>query len=166
SLGLAAALAAPGLARAQMHEPARVTRIGANDVVPESVSDSVLAASSDVANRITVPVTINGRGPFPFIVDTGSTTTAVSEVLVAQLGLPVAGSLLVKAATGPVRSSAVHVQSLAVGNLHVHNLHTPVLARSNLGGLGLLGLDAVASQKLVMDFRKKQMTLTASTRRG
>ena len=163
---LAGALAAPGLAKAQMHDLAAVTRIAPADTVSETISDEVLAASSDIANRMTVPVTVNGRGPFPFIVDTGSTTTVMSEVLAAQLGLPRAGSLLVKAATGPARSSAVHVESLAVGRLRLENLHTPVLARSNLGGLGLLGLDAVASQKLVMDFREKQMTLTASTRRG
>lgn len=163
---LAGALSAPGLARAQMHDPAAVTLISPADAVPDTVSDSVLAASSDVANRVTVPVTVNGRGPFPFIVDTGSTTTVMSEVLASQLGLPRAGNLLVKAVTGPAESGAVHVASLEVGRQRLANLHTPVLARSNLGGLGLLGLDAVASQKLIMDFQKKQMLLTASTRRG
>jgi predicted aspartyl protease len=163
---LAGGLAAPGLARAQMHEPARVTRIDPNDVVPETVSDSVLAASTDIARRVTVPVTVNGRGPFPFIVDTGSTTSVVSEVLAAQLGLPMAGNLLVKAATGPVESGGVAVDSLAVGNRRLKNLHMPVLERRRLGGLGILGLDAVSSQKLVMDFKNSQMLLTASSRRG
>lgn len=163
---LAGALGAPGLARAQMHDLAAVTRIAPDDTVSETVSDDVLAASSDVANRVTVPVTVNGRGPFPFIVDTGSTTTVMSEILAAQLGLTRAGSLLVKAATGPAQSGAVHVESLSVGRRRLSNLDTPVLARSNLGGLGILGLDVVASQKLVMDFQNKQMRLTASTRRG
>src|SRR5215472_8714733 len=95
---LAGALTVPALARAQMHDLAPVTRIAPGDTVSETVSDDVLAASSDVANRVTVPVTVNGRGPFPFIVDTGSTTTVMSEVLAAQLALPMAGRLLVKAA--------------------------------------------------------------------
>lgn len=163
---LAGALGPPRLARAQIHDLAAVTRIAPGDTVSETVSDDVLAASSDVANRVTVPVTVNGRGPFPFIVDTGSTTTVVSDVLAAQLDLPSAGSLLVKAATGPARSGAVHVESLAVGHRRLSGLHTPVLARGTLGGLGILGLDAIASQKLVMDFEKKQMVLTASTRKG
>jgi predicted aspartyl protease len=90
----------------------------------------------------------------------------MSEVLAAQLGLPRAGNLLVKAATGPAESGAVRVESLSVGRRQFSNLHAPVLARSNLGGLGILGLDAVASQKLVMDFQKKNMRLTASTRHG
>jgi hypothetical protein len=35
-----------------------------------------------------------------------------------------------------------------------------VLQAGNLGALGMLGIDAVSDQRLVMDFRKKQMTLT------
>ena len=157
---LAGALTAPGLARAQMHAPPKVTLID-----PDAVPDSVLAASADAAHRMTVPVTVNGRGPFPFIVDTGSTATVLSDALAAQLGLRPGGKLLVKAATGVAESGAVRVESLAVGRRRLANLLTPVLARSDLGALGLLGIDAMSRQKLVMDFRKNQMLLTTSSRR-
>lgn len=166
ALGLAAgALGAPGLARAQMHAPPKVTLKDPSAAV-QDVPDAVLAASADVANRMTVPVTLNDRGPFPFIVDTGSTVTVLSDVLAAQLDLMATDKLLVKAATGAAQSDAVRVMSLEVGPRRLANLHMPILARSDLGALGILGLDALAREKLVMDFRKKQMTLTASTRRG
>jgi predicted aspartyl protease len=162
TLGLAAgAFAAPRFARTQMHEPPKVTRIDPA-AEAQSVPDAVLAASADAANRMTVPVTINERGPFPFIVDTGSTTT----VLAAQLGLRPTDKLLVKAAMGAAASDAVRVMSLEVGPRRLANLHMPILARSDLGALGILGIDAVSREKLVMDFREKQMTLTASSRRG
>src|SRR6185312_11580225 len=166
ALGLvASAWVAPRLARAQMHEPPRVTRIDP-DAAAQPVSDTVLAASADATNRMTVPVTINGRGPFPFIVDTGSSVTVLSEVLAAQLGLRPTDKLLVKAAMGAATSDAVRVMSLEVGPRRLADLHMPILARSDLGALGILGIDAVSREKLVMDFRKKQMTLTTSTRRG
>lgn len=166
ALGLAAgALGAPGLARAQMHAPPKVT-LKDPAAALQDVPDAVLAASADVANRMTVPVTLNDRGPFPFIVDTGSTVTVLSDVLAAQLDLMATDKLLVKAATGAAQSDAVRVMSLEVGPRRLANLHMPILARSDLGALGILGLDALAREKLVMDFRKKQMTLTASTRRG
>jgi predicted aspartyl protease len=166
TLGLAAgALAAPSLTRAQMHEPPKVTLIDP-EAASKPVPDAVLAASADPAHRMTVPVTIDGRGPFPFIVDTGSTVTVLSEVLAAQLGLRATDKLLVKAATGVATSDAVRVMSLEVGPRRLANLHMPILARTDLGALGILGIDAVSREKLVMDFRKKQMTLTASTRRG
>jgi predicted aspartyl protease len=148
-----------------MHAPPKVTLVYPA-AIPEAVPDSVLAASADAAHRMTVPVTVNGRGPFPFIVDTGSTATVLSDVLAAQLGLTPVGKLLVKAATGVAESGAVRVQSLAVGRRRLADLLTPVLARGDLGALGLLGIDAMSRQKLVMDFRRNQMILTASTRRG
>jgi len=170
TLGLAAgALCAPSLARAQMHAPPRVVpRVAAptDAAAAADVPDAVLAAATDAANRMTVPVTVNGRGPFPFIVDTGSTTTVLSDVLAAHLGLQATDKLLVEAATGVAASDAVQVMSLEVGPRRLANLHMPVLARSDLGALGLLGIDAVSREKLVMDFRKEQMSLTSSTRRG
>jgi len=166
ALGMAAAvLAAPRLARAQMHEPPKVALIDPA-AAPQPVPDAVLAASADASNRMTVPVRVNGRGPFPFIVDTGSTATVLSEVLAAQLGLTATDKLLVKAATGVSASDAVRVMSLEVGPRRLANLHMPVLARSDLGALGILGIDAVSREKLVIDFRKNEMTLTAATRRG
>jgi predicted aspartyl protease len=152
ALGLAAAaLSAPALAETA---PAPVTT--------EAVPDSVLAASVDLNDRMSVPVTVNGRGPFPFVIDTGSNRSVVSDALAAQLGLPAAGSLMIKAATGTARTDSVRVASLVVGHRHLTNFQAPVLQSDNLGALGMLGIDAVSDQRLVMDFRKKQMTLTNS----
>lgn len=156
---IAGALTVPGLAHAQMHEPAKVTPV-------DEVPDSVLAASADVSERVTVPVTINGRGPFPFMVDTGSTRTVVSDALAAQLRLPIGENLLIKAATGPAQTNSVRVASLSVGSVHLANLRAPVLQRVNMGGLGILGIDAVANQRLVMDFREKKVLLTKTAPRG
>src|SRR6185369_1812348 len=84
TLGLAAgALSVPSLALA---DPAPVAA-----AAPEPVPDAVLAASVDLNDRMTVPVTVNGRGPFPFVIDTGSNRTVVSDALAYQLGLPSAG---------------------------------------------------------------------------
>ena len=157
ALGLAAAaFVAPSFARA---EPDAVAA-----TAPEAPPDSVLAASVDLADRMTVPVTVNGRGPFPFVIDTGSNRTVVSDALAAQLGLPSSGSLQIHAATALARTGSVRVAQLAVGAQRMSNLQAPVFTLDNLGALGMLGIDAVASQRLVMDFRKKQMTLARTQR--
>jgi len=131
----------------------------------EPVPDSVLAASVDLSDRMTVPVVVNGRGPFPFVIDTGSNRSVLSDALAGQLGLPRAGSLQIKAATGMAQTDSVKVASLVVGHRHLTNFQAPVLQVDNLGALGMLGIDAVEDQRLVMDFRKKQMTLTTSVPR-
>jgi predicted aspartyl protease len=130
----------------------------------EPVPDSVLAASVDLSDRMTVPVVVNGRGPFPFVIDTGSNRSVLSDTLAGQLGLPAAGSVQVKAATGMARADSVRVASLAVGHRRMTDFQAPVLQVDNLGALGMLGIDAVSDQRLVMDFRKKQMTLTTTVR--
>ena len=157
ALGLAAgAVSLPSFARAEPGDAAAAA--------PEAPPDSVLAASVDLADRMTVPVTINGRGPFPFVIDTGSNRTVVSDALASQLGLPVLGSLQIRAATAQARTGSVRVAQLAVGAQRMSNLQAPVFTLENLGALGMLGIDAVASQRLVMDFRKKQMTLGRTQR--
>jgi predicted aspartyl protease len=158
ALGLAAgAFAAPSFAWAEPGDAAAVA--------PDAPPDSVLAASVDLADRMTVPVTVNGRGPFPFVIDTGSNRTVVSDALAAQLGLPSSGSLQIRAATALARTGSVRVAQLTVGTQRMSNLQAPVFTLDNLGALGMLGIDAVASQRLVMDFRKKQMILTGTLRR-
>jgi Aspartyl protease len=44
-------------------------------------------AMDDFSGRPTVDVWINGRGPFPFVVGTGATVTAIGQDLVNELGL-------------------------------------------------------------------------------
>ena len=173
ALGLAAcALSAPGWARAQQAEGAPAVTPDAlpgalPGAIPETpdVPDSVLAASVDLSDRMAVPVTVNGRGPFPFVVDTGSNRTVVSDTLAAQLRLPPKGLLRVRAATALADARSVQVESLAVGRRSLTNFQAPVFTQDNLGALGMLGIDAVSNQRLEMDFRKKQMTLTNSLRR-
>jgi predicted aspartyl protease len=128
------------------------------------VPDAVLAASVDLNGRMAVPVTVNGRGPFPFVIDTGSNRTVVSDALVAQLRLPSAGFMQIRAAAAMAKTDSVRVASLAVGHRELTNFNAPVLQLGNLGALGMLGIDAVANQRLVMDFRKKQMLLTKTVR--
>ena len=158
TLGLAAgALSVPTFARADPAAP--------SEDALEPVPDAVFAASVDLADRMAVPVMVNGRGPFPFVIDTGANRTVVSDALAAQLGLPPSGSLQIRAAMGMARTGSVRVASLAVGRRRLLDLQAPVLEAGNLGALGMLGIDAVSDQRLVMDFRKKQMVLTQTVRR-
>lgn len=153
-----------GLAAGALAWPAWADGIPAPPDPAAAVPDSVLAASVDLTDRMSVPVTVNGRGPFPFVVDTGSNRTVVSDALAAQLALPRSGMLRVRAATNAASTSSVRVASLAVGQRRLNDFQAPVFTRDNLGALGMLGIDAVADQRLVMDFRKKEMTLTKTQR--
>src|SRR6266446_1772024 len=49
---------------------------------------------------LVVPVTLDGTGPYPFLLDTGSTSTLVDPRLAERLRLPRAGQVRHETATG------------------------------------------------------------------
>jgi len=122
-------------------------------------------AAEDEAARMTVPVMLNGKGPFLFVIDTGSNRTVISDTLALQLGLPAGEILQVSSATGVDATPSAHISSLSVGRREVSNLLAPVLIRSNLGAAGMLGIDAVLDQTIIMDFKRGTMSIQPASRR-
>ena len=83
-----AALAGPGAAQ----EAAPPPTIPASPPVTapaqlDQEQAETLGVGRDVDERMTVPVNISGRGPFPFIVDTGAERTVISSELARSLSL-------------------------------------------------------------------------------
>ena len=80
--GLSAATTGGAVAVAQTEVPAApVTATAAEDAV------QTLALRADAYRRMTVPVTVNGQGPYHFMVDTGAQATVLSHTLADQLQL-------------------------------------------------------------------------------
>ena len=123
---------------------------------------AVLAAARDDADRMTVPVMIDGQGPFPFIVDTASDRTTVSQTLAETLKLPSIGTLNVNSATGLNVVPSVRIDRLQVGPREIRQVEAPVFRQNDIGAAGLLGIDALTDQNIVIDFRAKQMTIQHS----
>ncbi len=113
----------------------------------------------EVDTRMTVPVLINGKGPFRFIVDSGATRTVISGALAAQLGLPSAGIVPLHSVGGESDVPAVHIDSLYVGALPAKEIVAPVLDEANLGGLGILGIDTLKGKKVVIDLVRHAMSV-------
>lgn len=113
----------------------------------------------EVDTRMTVPVLINGKGPYRFIVDSGATRTVISSTLAAELGLPSAGNVALHSVGGESTVPAVHIDSLYVGALPAKELVAPVLDEANLGGLGILGIDTLKGKKVVIDLIHHAMSV-------
>ncbi|MEG3153259.1 aspartyl protease family protein, partial [Sphingomonas sp. ZT3P38] len=60
------------------------TQEAAPAAVTEEASGTL--ALGALANRMTVPVSINGSAPHPFIIDTGADRSAISRQLAGSLG--------------------------------------------------------------------------------
>ena len=132
--------------------------------VPKVVVTEALDLGLDRTRRMTVPVSIDGRGPFNFIVDTGAERTVISRELAQRLGLAPGLSVQLLSMTDSRRADTVVIPTLAVGRRTIESIHAPALSASNLGAEGLLGIDSLQSQRVELDFVRGEMMITPSRR--
>ena len=129
--------------------------------LPPAVLDNTLAIGGDdikareVNTRMTVEVHLNGRGPYRFLVDSGADTSVVGRNIAGDLRLPVGTTVVLHGMTGSSEVGRVLVNQLSVGQTTIRNLQLPVLKEVDLGGHGILGIDALVQQRLMMDFEKR-----------
>src|SRR5690348_11349671 len=126
--------------------------------LPPAQIDDKLAISGDAINarkvetRMTVDVQVNGHGPYHFVVDSGADTTAVGLRIARDLQLPLGTPVILNGMTDRNIVDRVHVDSLTLGPSTVSNLELPALKEEDLGGDGMIGIDALVRQRLMMDF--------------
>lgn len=130
---------------------------------PPGTADEI-ATGADRYERMTVPVTVNGKGPFPFVIDTGAERTMVSTELAESLGLESPGDAIVHAVTGRHRVPLYSIDRLSVAGDGVDFLEAPSVPQSRLGAVGLLGLDSLQNSHVVFDIGRDTMTVRTSAR--
>lgn len=154
--GLAACLAWAGSLSAQEAAPPAIS---------EQVDAETLAWLNDATQRMTVPVSIDGRGPYRFIVDTGSERTVISSELARDLGLAPGRTALVHSMTEVSHIPTVVIPEMEVGARRTTDIHAPALPRLNLGAAGMLGSDSLQRQQVEFDFIRREMTVSTARRR-
>lgn len=112
-----------------------------------------LAARTDSASHLTVPVLINGKGPFNFVVDTGAERSVIADSLAETLGLPQAHNVTVQGIINLVTVTSVHADVVSFGPFVRKNLLLPVLPRATLAADGFLGLDVIDGSRVTFDFK-------------
>ena len=122
--------------------------------------------TSMLRSRMTVDVRINERGPYKFVVDSGADTSVVGEKLAAQLGLPRAEPAFLHSMTESSMVEQVEVDELQLGPTITTAMDLPVLDERHIGGDGMIGLDALVKQRLMMDFEKRVITVDETSERA
>jgi hypothetical protein len=129
--------------------------------LPPAALDSTLVIGGDDVNarkvetRMTVEVQVNGRGPYHFVVDSGADTSAVGLRIARDLQLPLGTPVILNNVTDRNIVDRVKVASLAFGPSTVGDLELPALHEEHLGGDGMIGIDALVRQRLMMDFENR-----------
>lgn len=148
---------------------ALVTAVG-NAAQAETVStaiiptEDVVATAVDDGLRMTVPVMVNGQGPFEFVIDTGADRTVISTELAERLGLPEAGKARLHAMGGERDVRIVTIDRVQVSTNIARDVRAAALPARNLGADGLLGIDSLKGQRIIMDFKARTMTVQPSSK--
>jgi predicted aspartyl protease len=132
------------------------------DAAAEPPPTETIDYSEDVIRRMTVPVSVGGQGPFNFIVDTGAERTVISRELAATLRLPAGRDIWLTSLTDSRQVPTVIIPELGVGRRTVGAIRAPALAQRNLGAQGMLGIDSLQNQRVVIDFDRRELRLTPS----
>ena len=149
---LLAGLLLPGSARAQ-DEAA---------LADEPVASIIQDFAIDNSERMTVQVQINGSAAVPFIVDTGSERTVIANDLAKRLLLESGPRLTLATISGRFEVNSFFVDKLTTSSVNLVALEAPGLERSNLGAYGLLGIDSLEDNRVLLDFAKQTMDVLPS----
>jgi predicted aspartyl protease len=112
--------------------------------------------------RLFIEARVNDQGPFRFLVDSGADRSVVGAALARSLALPVAGSAKLQSMAGESLVDTVHVQNLTLGASRTENLTLPALPEAFLGADGLIGIDALAESRLLLDYERRTVTVQDS----
>jgi hypothetical protein len=104
--------------------------------------------------RPVVAVTVDGHGPYRFVVETGAGFTAVSPEVAAAAGLAPADT---------ADPTTVRVGALGVGAARIRDLRVGVMATAVPGVDGVLGLNAYRDLLLTLDYAGGTMRLARGT---
>jgi predicted aspartyl protease len=122
-----------------------------------------LPTTRDHIGRVVVPATVNGKGPFRFIVDTGATHSTITPNLVRVLGLKPAQvpAIVLNGITGTAQVSAVTLDKLQTGDLTIDGLVVPVVWAPVMAGAdGIFGAAGLTEKSLSVDFERNRVEIS------
>ena len=137
------------------HYPASHGANGAQD----ALETDVVQTSSDRHERLTVPVRIGDHGTYSFLIDTGAQNTVVSGDLAARLALEPGEPARVVGVIGEQRAQTVVLDEIGLGRRTYQSLLAPLLDARHIGADGILGVDSLQDQRVLIDFARGMIAI-------
>jgi hypothetical protein len=123
---------------------------------------AMIRTAVDSGLRMTVPVFLDGHGPFTFVVDSGANVSVLAAEVASLFPFPPGAAVAVHGIAGAMSASTVNVGKLQVGSVTSTDLVMPVLASEALGADGILGVDILKNRLVRLDFRTRQLSIGPS----
>lgn len=126
----------------------------------------IIVADRDADARMTVPVRIGEEGPFRFLIDTGSQNTVVATSLAQALALKPDSRALVISVAGSRMAETVVLDEVGLGRRSYYGLVAPLLDRGDIGADGIIGLDGLQGQRVLIDFNRNLIAVDEARKLG
>src|SRR5690606_19765005 len=131
--------------------------------VPAEVASAteILELENERYRRMTVAVTIGDEGPFRFMIDTGAQATVLSRSLADRLELfdRDTATLVGMASRRQVETTAI--EDFGLGSRRFYIRTAPLVEGAHIGEAdGILGLDSLQNQRVLLDFVKQQISVS------
>jgi predicted aspartyl protease len=153
---IAFAFPAPALAQAR---PAPAAVSSGADSIDKSTQTEDVRFKNETNDRMTVPVTLGGRGPYRFLVDTGANRTAISRELASRLQLVAGADVNLHSVVGVSDVATAKIPELQLTRRSMNIADAPLLDSVNMGADGILGTDSLAAQRVMFDFTAMTMSI-------
>lgn len=132
-------------------------------VAPALAQVATVPYRIDYEGWYTVPVTVNGEGPFDFIIDTGATATVVFRNLADRQGMQLTDKppRRILGLVGAERLPVYAIGDLEIGGQTLLRHDSPVIedwAADRATPQGVLGLDFLARYSIVFDARQRTIS--------
>lgn len=124
------------------------------EAAQQASQTDIVAMRTDRHDRMTVPVRIGAHGPFDFLIDTGAQNTVLSTALAQRLALTPSNRARLVGVAGRSMVDTVILDEIGLGRRSYYGLLTPLLNDTHIGADGIIGLDSLQGQRVLLDFKK------------
>ena len=144
-----------------------LTGAAAQAPLPADPGVEVLAIERERVQRMTVSVTIQGQGPFDFMIDTGAQATVLSRALAERLQLNDRGRATLVGMASSKLVETTPIDDFTLGSRSFYIRQAPVVEGEHIGGAdGILGLDSLQDQRVLLDFAKREIAVADAEQLG
>jgi clan AA aspartic protease (TIGR02281 family) len=126
-----------------------------SQMTPEHSAKAVTFTFIRGTPLVSVPVTINGRSTFLFLLDTGASNTILSSTTANRLGIPKGRNMTMLTASGGLAVSVRTLESLEVADARLTDIEiavadVPLMQKLHVDGI--LGSDYLRRFKVTIDY--------------
>jgi tetratricopeptide (TPR) repeat protein len=125
-----------------------------------------------VNHRPFINITVNGKGPLRFVIDTGASLSVISDKAAERLGIkPVSRGGNARAVGGSGSFAILYglLDSITIGEakieavpVYIRTVHAAPETPENERADGYIGLSVLANYSVTLDYQNRQMTLDRS----